>query len=358
MKSTKSYTIRIGGNKGKAFYLNQQLCDIQKLSEYAFSLGGDCWKQLTPLYNACRERFPHLNSKVVQNFLRFHFTAPHSRRKPKKAPKASIIIDYQSCGLIKDEKTKLTNYWVRFHRKNFPLFGKLLFTRISDPKELKQIQIFKRKGKLYCKLSVTKQSVDLASPNRHSVSLGLDINARRIVLSDGDFYHLKRYNHRKTEYYKNRLKSRNINNYTKDQIHKLTTRITNDLREKGVEVLLLENLRHLRRSASKKLGTSKGKKLNYVINSLPYRFVQNLLEYKCLDRGIQVAYVNPAYTSRVCSRCCSQSTSRSGPHRTAFSCSSCGLNLDADLNGSRNIREVYCTPGWVSSESDPLPSVK
>jgi len=358
LKSTKSYTIRIGGNKDKVLYLNQQLCEVQKLSEYAFSLGRDCWKQLMPLYNACRERFPHLNSKVVQNFLRFHFTTPNWKMKPKKPPKASIIIDYQSCGLMKDDNTKLTSYWIRFHRKNFPLFGKAVLAKIEDPRQMKLIQIFMRKGKLYCKLSVTKCSVDLASPNKHSVSAGLDVNTRRLVLSNNDFYHLKRYNHRKIEYYKNKQKSKNINNYTKDQIHKLTTEIANDLRENGVEVLLLENLRHLRRSASKKLGTSKGKKLNYIINSMPYKFVQNLLEYKCLDRGIQVRYVDPAYTSQDCSTCGSRATSRSGSHRTAFSCEACGLKLDADLNGSRNIRARYYLPEWAASESSPLSPAK
>ena len=354
MKTTKSYTVKIGGNKGKSLYLDHQFCVIQKLSEYAFSLGENCWKQLTPLYNACREKFPDLNSKLIQNFLRFHFTTPNWKRKPKQPPKASLIIDYQSFGLNINDNTKLTNFWLRFHKRNFPLFGKILFDKIRDPKELKLIQIFKRKEKFYCKLTLTKSSIDLASPNKYSVSVGLDVNSRRLVLSNNDFYHLKDHSHRKIEYYKNNQKSRNINNYTKDYIHKLTTRIANDLRNEEVEVLLLEDLRHLRRSSSKKLGTSKGKKLNYIINTLPYRIVQNLLEYKCLDRGIQVHYVNPAYTSRTCSRCGSQLTSRYGSHMTTFSCQMCNLKLDADLNGSRNIQKVHYTTEWTASESSPL----
>jgi len=200
LKITKSFTVRIDGNKSKINYLHQQLSDIQKLSEFAYSLGKENWKKLTPLYNRCREEFPSLKSKIVQNFLRFHFTTSNWKKKTKKPPKASILVDYQSCGLLCNENTKLSNYWIRFHRKNFPLFGKILLKKIQDPKELKLIQIFKRKNKLYCKLTVSKEVVSLPKPIRDSKSIGLDINSKRIVLSNNDFYDLKRHYHRKIEH--------------------------------------------------------------------------------------------------------------------------------------------------------------
>ena len=221
MKLTKSFTVRIDGNKSKIEYLHQQLSEIQKLSEFTYSLDKENWKKLTPLYNRCREEFPSLKSKVVQNFLRFHFTTSNWKMKTKKPPKASILIDYQSCGLLYDENTKLSNYWIRFHRKNFPLFGKILLRKIQNPKDLKLIQIFKRKNKLYCKLTVSKEVVALPKPNKNSKSVGLDVNSKRIVLSNNDFYDLKRHYHRKIEHYKNNQKDRNIQNYTKDTLHKM-----------------------------------------------------------------------------------------------------------------------------------------
>jgi len=275
--------------------------------------------------------------------------------KTKKPPKASILVDYQSCGLRIDENTQLSNYWIRFHRKNFPLFGKILLKKIQDPKELKLIQIFERKNKLYCKLTVSKEVVDFPTPNTDSNSIGLDVNSKRVVLSNNDFYSLKRHHHRKIEHYKNNQKDRNTQNCTKDTLHKMTTIIANNLQKNEIEVLFLENLRNLRRSSSKKLGTSKGKKLNYIINSLPYRTFQNFLEYKCLDRGINVVYVNPAYTSKQCSRCGSLNTSRK---QTSFRCEACGFKLDADLNGSRNIQERYYLPEWATSESNLLSDLK
>jgi putative transposase len=333
---TKSYTCIIDGNVGKTDYLNRCLHVLEDLSEYAFSLGRENWKSLTPLYKACRDKFPSLNSKLVQNFLRFHFVTP--KKKPKhKPPCASMVIDYQSFGLKIDETTKHTNLWLRFHRKNFPLRGKFLLAKIRNVTDLKLVQIFNRKNKLYCKLSIrtTKEIKDLTECK---AQIGLDVNSKRIVLSNNDFYSLKKLFHRKIEHMKNNQKKRSLENYTNDVLHKLTTRIANDLHKNDLEVLVMENLRHLRRSTSKKLGTSKGNKVNYIVNSLPFRKFQSLLEYKCLDRGINVVYINPAYTSTICSLCGSINTKR---RQTAFSCLDCRLTLDADLNGSRNICGRY-----------------
>ncbi len=249
---TKSYTCKIDGNSGKTQYLNQQLCVIQELSKYAFSLGKDNWKQLMPLYHACREKFPELNSKVLQNFLRFHFVSPNKDMKPKKHPKASIVIDYQSFGLIFDDTTKLTNLWLRFHMKNFALLGKFLLSRIENPNDLKLVQIYNRNNKLYCKLSI-RTSKEIKDLHPSLKAIGLDVNAKRIVLSNNDFYHLKRLYHRKIEHMKNNQKKRNLENYTKDVVHKLTTKISKDLHRNGLEVLVMEDLRGLRRNSSRKL---------------------------------------------------------------------------------------------------------
>jgi IS605 OrfB family transposase len=119
----------------------------------------------------------------------------------------------------------------------------------------------------------------------------------------------------------------------------LTTKISKDLHLQGVEVLVLEDLKSLRKSASKKLGTSKGKLVNYIINSIPYSMFQNFLKYKCLDLGIKVEKIHPAYTSKTCSRCGSRNTSR--PRQEDFVCLDCNLRLNADLNGSRNIEKFY-----------------
>ncbi len=81
-----------------------------------------------------------------------------------------------------------------------------------------------------------------------------------------------------------------------------TIQIADELQQKGIDVLVLEDLRSLRKSASKKLGSSKGKMINYIINLMPYGMFQKFLKYKCLDRGIRVETINPTNTSKTCSR--------------------------------------------------------
>jgi IS605 OrfB family transposase len=345
MKTAKAYTCKISGNMLKFNYLQEQLEIIKDLSWFIFNLkqqfGISWWFGQKKLYHQCRRFFPELNSKVIQNFIRFSYRIRKGQKLPKKPVEPLIIIDYQNFNFSK-YSNKLTNYWLRFHRKNFPLFGLRILKKIKHTDKIQLVQIYKKNNNLYCKLTIVKE---LPTPNKggddKTTTIGCDVNYKRIVFSNNKFYGLKKLAHRKIEHKKYNYKKRNLNNYTKDFLHKLTTQISKDLHSKGVEVLVLENLKNLRKLASRKLKTSKGRMLNYIINSMPYSMFQHLLKYKCLDLGIKVEFINPAYTSKTCSRCGSKDTSRSNSTSDRFICNNCQIQLSADLNGSRNIEKVY-----------------
>ena len=61
--------------------------------------------------------------------------------------------------------------------------------------------------------------------------------------------------------------------------------------------------------------------------------LQRLVEKRALKRGIPVIYVNPAYTSKRCSRC-GNIGRRS---RKRFECPHCGFVAHADVNAAFNI---------------------
>jgi len=338
IKSSKTYTCLISGNRSKISYLQEQLDLIEDLSWYIFNLkqrfGINWWFNQKMLYHQCRRMFPELNSKVVQNFIRYSYSIKKGMKLPKKPVKSSIILD-QSFSIDSSSKTKLTNYWLKFHRKYFPLFGKRILRKVNFSK-IKLVQIYRRNNQLYCKMSEVNE---IQKPIGGTNIIGCDVNYKRVVFSDNTFKSIKRLAHRKIEHKKYNQRKRNLTNYSRDFLHKLTTQISDDLQSKGIDVLVLEDLRSLRKSASRKLGTSKGKLINYIINSMPYSMFQNFLKYKCLDRGIKVEKINPAYTSKTCSRCNSRNTLR--PRQEDFVCLDCIFKLNADLNGSRNIEMFY-----------------
>jgi len=338
IKSSKTYTCLISGNKSKISFLQEQLEIIEDLSWYIFQLkqrfGIHWWFNQKMLYHQCRRFFPELNSKVVQNFIRFSYLIKKGMKLPKKPVNSSIILDYQNFD-FSIFNNKLTKYWLRFQKKNFPLLGKRL-QKIKHSDKIQLVQIYKRSNKFFCKLVVVKE---LQEPVGGLNIIGCDVNYKRVVFSDNSFKHIKQLAHRKIEHKKHKQTKRNLTNYTKDFLHKLTTQIADELQQKAIEVLVLEDLRSLRNSASRKFGTNKGKMINYIINSFPYSMFQKFLKYKCLDRGIRVEKIHPAYTSKTCSRCNSRNTLR--PRQDQFICLDCNFKLNADLNGSRNIEKFY-----------------
>ena len=339
MKRIRSYTAKLTGNHGKYSHILNTLNILERVYEYVFELGKESWFNQKILYKDCRSKFPGLHSKLLQQFLKLY--KPEGKRKlPKKPIKPILILDNQTFNLLYNENTKFSNLWIRFNRRNYPLLGKYIFSKIPDFSLIKECRIYKRNQKLYCKMTVVENIPDPVVANSNN-STGIDINTKFLVTSDNKFYSTKKLYHRKNEYKKNRMKSRDMKNYTKDFIHKLTNSIVLNLVSQGSEVLILEDLKNLRQSASKKKGTSKGKGLNYVINTLPFGMFSDILEYKCLDHGISVVKVAPQYTSKKCNSCGSLDTER--PKQNAFVCNQCGYHLHADLNAARNIRCRYTT---------------
>ena len=336
MKLVKSYTAKITGNADKESKLLFNLSILQQVSEYVFPLGFDYWFDFKTMYHDCRERFPELNSKILQNFLQ-KYRPIKGKKSPKKVISSNIILDNQNFNMLFDPDTKYTNYWLRFGRRNYPLRGKRILSRIKDVSGVQECRIFSRNNNLYCKLTYVEEIPEITADPAKSV--GIDFNTKRLASSNNKIYKMDRWFHRKSEYKKNKGK-KNINNYTKNFVHSLANSIIEDLIFTGQEVLVLENLTDLRKSSSKKNGTSKGKTVNYMINNcFPFSMLKQILEYKCLESNILVETVSPAFTSKTCSRCGSQETIRESQPR--FKCQDCGFQLDADLNASRNIKSRY-----------------
>ena len=100
----------------------------------------------------------------------------------------------------------------------------------------------------------------------------------------------------------------------------------------NLKTVVFENLKNIGKKR-------KGKKLNKWIHSWSFHQLQIFTEYKALEKGIEVKYVDPRYTSQKCSAC--GFTDKNSRHKHRFVCIHCGHTCDADLNAAINIKQNY-----------------
>jgi len=112
--------------------------------------------------------------------------------------------------------------------------------------------------------------------------------------------------------------------WMKDINHNISRKIIDSLREG--QFIVMEKLTHIREKVKVR------KKQRYILHSWPFAQLQSFIEYKALEAGILVTYIDPAYTSKICSRC--NIIGQRSKH--LFSCS-CGYKNNADFNASYNI---------------------
>ncbi|MHA1911557.1 MAG: zinc ribbon domain-containing protein [Candidatus Kariarchaeaceae archaeon] len=135
---------------------------------------------------------------------------------------------------------------------------------------------------------------------------------------------MERWRARTTE----KIKWTKVSNTHRELVRQISTRMIALLLHYNVGTLVLENLKWSRNSPKSKVGY-------FLAHWQVHWFfaqVQKRLEEQCLQHGIRVEKVNPAYSSKTCSKC-GLKGKRNGKH---FTCE-CGFSLDSDLNAARNL---------------------
>jgi IS605 OrfB family transposase len=79
-----------------------------------------------------------------------------------------------------------------------------------------------------------------------------------------------------------------------------------------------------------------GRRFNHHLGGWAFAQLGSFLRYKAEELGKRVVLVPPEYTSKMCSRCGNLGVRK----RHEFHCPVCGLRLNADLNGARNIAHL------------------
>ena len=200
--------------------------------------------------------------------------------------------------------------------------------------------------------------VEVEEQPRDGEILGVDMNARQVATSDGDFYFLpdlEKKEKRKKWYQRkmarqvrgsNRRKdtkkklgkvSRKIANIRKDWIHQTTKEIAGKCGTIAVEDLKVKNMTASARGTVENLGGNVKQKagLNRAMLDTAFGKIRKNLEYRC-GRLIEI---NPAYTSQTCSEC-GHVDKENRKTQSRFLCVYCGFASNADTNAAINIRRL------------------
>jgi len=123
----------------------------------------------------------------------------------------------------------------------------------------------------------------------------------------------------------------------KNQTDKQTTALVSTLHERGVQTVVIGDVRDLRKRVDY------GPAANQRIHQMVTGKVRCLITYKAEWLGMRVVLQDEAYTSQECPQC----GSRHKPQGRMYACPACGFRFHRDGVGSINIRRKYLGLGPV-----------
>ena len=115
-------------------------------------------------------------------------------------------------------------------------------------------------------------------------------------------------------------------NSENDLNHKLSNEMVNIAKKQKANIAF-EKLKNIRKTAKV------SRNFRYFLNSWQFYTLQSFVEYKSMIEGIKTVYVDPKYTSQMCSNCKKINKCNS----KKYVCNTCGLQIHRDENASYNI---------------------
>jgi len=209
-----------------------------------------------------------------------------------------------------------------------------------------------RGGDLYLNV-VFRQTIVLPEINMDAKVIAVDINENIVVFGNNEFVERFETNEGiiRTRYFLKRrriqsrirsrgLRARLLEKYRgrewrriKEIYYKAVKRIIDKAKGIGATVIVMEDLEVYKED----LGS---RELNGRIHRWSYRKFQQILEYQARLHGLNVKYVDPRNTSRICPVCGSELKENSNGRRL-MKCWKCGLEEDRDAIAVRNLTRRY-----------------
>jgi putative transposase len=224
--------------------------------------------------------------------------------------------------------------------------------RFKDMKLGEARLVLKKDGNLYLNV-VFRQTIVLPEMDADAKVIAVDVNENAIVYGNDDFIERFETNEGiiRTRYFLKRrriqskirgrgLRARLLEKYrgrerhrVREIYHRAAKEIIGKAREVGATVIVMEDLDIHERD----LGS---KELNGRIHRWGYRRFQRILECQAKLHGLNVKYVDPAYTSSLCP-ICGDELEESSNGRRLRKCQRCGLEEDKDVIAVKNLVKRY-----------------
>jgi putative transposase len=203
-------------------------------------------------------------------------------------------------------------------------------------------------GNLYLNV-VFRQTIVLPEINTDAKVIAVDVNENVIVYGNNEFIERFETNEGiiRTRYFLKRrriqskirgrgLRARLLGKYRGRERHRVreiyyraTKEIISKAKEVGATVIVMEDLEVYKEDKD-------SRELNGRIHRWGYRRFQRVLEYQAKLHGLNVKYVDPAYTSSLCPVCGDELDLSSNGHRL-MKCQRCGLEEDRDVIAVKNL---------------------
>jgi len=218
--------------------------------------------------------------------------------------------------------------------------------------EVGEARLVLREGDLYLHI-VFRQTVVLPGLNAEAMVIAIDINENVIVYGNNDFIERFETNEGivRTRYFLKRrriqlkvrgkqLRKRLLEKYRgrewqriREIYYRAARKIINKAKEVSATVIVMEDLDVYKEDKG-------SRELNGRLHRWSYRKFQKILEYQAKLHKINVKYVDPRNTSKICPVCGGE-LSQSMNGCRLMRCQKCGLEEDRDIVAVRNLTRRY-----------------
>lgn len=252
------------------------------------------------------------------------------------------------------------------------IYQKEIVKQIGEEYKLGSTELVKKRDNLFIYISYSKE-IDIPIPDKSFSPIGIDIGinnlAVSVALSSVEFHNGQRVSW-KNEFFR-REKAKLQSNFALREVRRLRGRQTsynnhyiNEISKKIIEqakqetkpVIVMEDLTDIRETAKVR------KKQKYRLHSWVFKRLQKAIEYKANWEGIPAIYIDPYYTSQICSKC--GELNKRVKH--TYKCKSCNFEANSDYNAGRNIQQLFlakcqeeqATINLASNINKPKPKAK